>query len=232
MRRNVSVEIGLRSIDRRLAQKADFGELVQRVVDGGQRHRNFGAGRLFVKHFGGEVAIALAEQQPSQRHALARRPQADLAQHRLHFMPSAAGAAIDRLAQLFRVNRFADKPVECSLIAFSVAEEDAGTEALRILRLCESRSFLNRIAGGQRDKNSERVTMKFQLNNMLSPRWDLPLGRRGAVAFDSRYFNAIFDISKREEFEEILSEWRERMTAPHFAKARTKQNSSPQHSLL
>src|ERR1022692_3236997 len=53
------------------------------------RHRHLGAGRLFVKHFGGEVAVALAEQQPAERHALARRPQADLAQHRLHVMPRA-----------------------------------------------------------------------------------------------------------------------------------------------
>lgn len=139
--------------------------------------------------------------------------------------------AIDRLAQLFRVNRFADKPVECSLIAFSVAEEDASAEALRILRLAEGRSFLNRISGGQRDKNSERVTMKFQLNNMLSPRWDLPLGRRGTIALDARQFNAIFDVADSAPFQKLLSEWRERMTAPHFGKSRAKGVSS-QHSLL
>ena len=139
---------------------------------------------------------------------------------------------IDRLAQLFRVNRFADKPVECSLIAFSVAEEDASTEALRMLRLCESRSFLNRITGGQRDRNSERVTMKFQLNNMLSPRWDLPLGRRGAIALDAYQFDAIFDVSKRNRIDQVLSEWRERMTAPHFGKSRVRQGSSPQQSFL
>lgn len=140
-------------------------------------------------------------------------------------------SAIERLAQLFRINRFADKPVECSLIAFSIAEQDASPEALRVLHLCEERSFLNRIAGGQRDKNSERVTMKFQLSNMLSPRWDLPLGRRGTVAFDSRYFNAIFDNSKRDDFQEILAEWRDRMTAPYFGKARSRK-IDPQHSLL
>jgi hypothetical protein len=140
--------------------------------------------------------------------------------------------AIDRLAQLFRVNRFSDKPAECSLIAFSVAEEDAGAEALRILRLCESRSFLNKIAGGQRDKNSERVTMKFQLSNMLSPRWDLPLGRRGAVALDARQFGAIFDVTEAEKFKEVLSDWRERMTAPDFGRSRTRRSSSQQHTLF
>jgi hypothetical protein len=140
--------------------------------------------------------------------------------------------AIDRLAQMFRVNRFADKPVECSLICFSASEEDASDEALRILRLCESRSFLNRITGGQRDKNSKKVTMKFQLNNMLSPRWDLPLGRRGAIAFDSRQLDAIFDPNKRAKFDQVLIEWQDRMTAPHFGKANPKIDVGAQQSLL
>ncbi len=142
--------------------------------------------------------------------------------------------AIDRIARLFRLNRFADKPVECSLIAFSIAEQDANPEALRILRLAESRSFLNRVSGGQRDKNSERVTMKFQINNMLSPRWDLPLGRRGAVTLEPRQFDAIFDPRNVAEFEEVLSEWREKMTAPNFGKPRSKHSSAelPQRALF
>lgn len=141
-------------------------------------------------------------------------------------------SAIDRLAQYFRVNRFADKPVECSLITFSFSEQDVSHEALRILRLCESRSFLNKITGGQRDKNSERVNMKFQLNNMLSPRWDLPLGRRGTVSLDARAFNAIFDFTKRDDFHEVLSEWRDRMTAPHFGKNRLQKDAEPQRMLI
>ena len=71
----VGVEIGLRAVDRDLAQQADLGELVQRVVDGRERHRHLGAARLLVEHLGGEVAVALAEQDPAERHALAGRPQ-------------------------------------------------------------------------------------------------------------------------------------------------------------
>ncbi len=36
MRRNVGVEVGFRAIDGNLPQQADLGELVQRVVDGGE----------------------------------------------------------------------------------------------------------------------------------------------------------------------------------------------------
>jgi hypothetical protein len=140
--------------------------------------------------------------------------------------------AIDRLSSVFRINRFADKPVECSLIAFSIDEHSVGTEALRVLKMAESRSFLIRIPGGQRDKNSERVTMKFQLNNMLCPRWDLPLGRRGAVPLKAQELDAIFDISKKNEFQELLADWTDRTNAPSFGKRRYATPKSRQDSLF
>src|SRR6185312_9548177 len=91
MRRDVGIEVGLGAVDRDLAQQADLGELVQRVVDGGERHRHLGAGRLLVEHLGGQMPVALAEQDPAERHALAGRTQADLAQHRFHVVPRTAG---------------------------------------------------------------------------------------------------------------------------------------------
>ena len=90
MRRGVSVEVGLRAVDGDLAQQAGFGELMQRVVDGRERDGNFGLGGFLVKHFRGEMAVALAEQNPAERHTLPRRPQANLAEHRLDVVPGAA----------------------------------------------------------------------------------------------------------------------------------------------
>ena len=69
----------------------NFRELVQRVVDGCQRHRDFRARRFFVKHFGGEVTVTFAEQDPTQSHALSGRTQTDLAQHGLDVVPRTAG---------------------------------------------------------------------------------------------------------------------------------------------
>jgi hypothetical protein len=57
----VGVKIGLRAIDRDLAQQTRFGELMQSVVDGCERDRDACAGRLFVELFGGDVPVALAE---------------------------------------------------------------------------------------------------------------------------------------------------------------------------
>ena len=91
MIRHVGVEIGLRAVDRDLAQQADIGELVQRVVDGRERDRDLGLGGLLVQHLGGEMPVALGEQDPAERHPLAGRAQPDLAQHRFHVVPGAAG---------------------------------------------------------------------------------------------------------------------------------------------
>src|SRR6266545_1468182 len=87
----VGVEIGLGAVDRDLAQEAHVGELVQRVVDGRQRHRHLGLGGFLVEHLGGDVPVALAEQNPAERHALAGRTQAHIPQHRLDVMPGATG---------------------------------------------------------------------------------------------------------------------------------------------
>ena len=73
-----------------MTQQSDIGKLMQRVVDGRERHRNLGMRRFFVEHFRREMPVALAEQDPAERHALARGTQTDLPQQRLHVMPGAA----------------------------------------------------------------------------------------------------------------------------------------------
>lgn len=141
--------------------------------------------------------------------------------------------AVDRLARLFRTNRFADKPIESSLIAFAVAEQEAQSEATRILGLAESRSFIIRIRGGQRDKNSIQITSKFQLSNMLAPRWDLPLARRGTIQLSPTEFEAVFDPTKKAEFEDLLTQHERKMAAPHFGKkARRKKSEQSQQGAL
>src|SRR4029453_15919114 len=91
MRLYIGVEICLSSIDCDLSQQANLGELVQRVVNRGQRHRHFRAGGFFVKHLSSKMAIALAEQDPAQGHALTGRAQPDLPQHSFDVVPRTAG---------------------------------------------------------------------------------------------------------------------------------------------
>jgi hypothetical protein len=129
------------------------------------------------------------------------------------------GSAIERLCTLFRANRFADKPVETSLIAFSVDQLALASEARELLDLATKTSLIIAIEGGQRERNSMNVTNKLEINRMLSPRRDLPIARRGIVSFDTRTVESIFIDSRRDEFESFAKAWVEKMTAPSFGRA-------------
>src|ERR1043166_4755727 len=54
MRGDVGVEVGLGAVDTDLTQQTGIGQLVQRIVDGGERDRDLGVGGFLVKHLGGD----------------------------------------------------------------------------------------------------------------------------------------------------------------------------------
>lgn len=128
--------------------------------------------------------------------------------------------AITRLAELFRINRYADNPIECSLIGFSASLHEVSAVAEQTLRLAVDRSLLVEVLGGQQDRNSEQVTHKFQLNRMLVPRYGLPTGRRGIKPLSTEEMDAIFDPNKGEEFAAVVADWTARMTAPFSRQGR------------
>src|SRR5262249_28507367 len=76
----VRVEVGAARLDRDLAQETRGGELVQSVVDGGERDADAGFVGLSMKLVGGDVPCALLEEEARQRQALAGRAQARAAQ--------------------------------------------------------------------------------------------------------------------------------------------------------
>ena len=62
----IGVEIGAARFNHHLAQQPGLGELVQGVVDGGQGHTDADAAGLGMKILGGDVAVAVFEQQLGQ----------------------------------------------------------------------------------------------------------------------------------------------------------------------
>jgi len=128
--------------------------------------------------------------------------------------------AVDRLSQLFRINRFSDRVRECSLIGFSASLINVSDRASEVLRHAIDRSFLVEVEGGQQERNSEQVTRKLQLNRMLVPRWSLGTARRGIVPFDRLAIESIFDPDKEEEFNDLRRDWETRATAPLFGQKR------------
>ncbi|CAN7721478.1 hypothetical protein LJR009_002313 [Bosea sp. LjRoot9] len=121
--------------------------------------------------------------------------------------------AIERLANLFRIHRFGDKPIESSLSSFSIPERGITPGARHILQLAEARAFIHRLPGTQKERNSEDITSKFQISPMLAPRWDLPMIRRGVAPLSPDAFNAIFDPAMNREYTTLESEWRQRVSA-------------------
>ena len=79
--RGVGVEIGARGIHGHFAQQARFVELVQRIVDGGERHVHPRLAGFAMQLLGADMAMRPAEQQLGQRHALPGRAKAGHAQH-------------------------------------------------------------------------------------------------------------------------------------------------------
>ena len=122
--------------------------------------------------------------------------------------------AINRLGELLRLNRLADKPVECSLISFSVKLESLSDEARATILEAERRSFLVEQVFGQKDRSSKDIRKKYQLNRMLSPYFGLPIGRRGAARFDTRAAEAIFNARQTIRFNELRNRWQSRLNWP------------------
>jgi hypothetical protein len=114
--------------------------------------------------------------------------------------------------------RFADKPTESSLCCFSADLTSVSEESRRVIQQAENWSLLLRIPKGQRDRNSNQIDSKYQLNSMLAPQWDLPIYRRGAVGLGTDEVDAVFDREFAGKFKEVLRIRVERMTAPRFGK--------------
>ncbi len=125
--------------------------------------------------------------------------------------------AINRLGTLFRGIRFSEKPSECSCSTFSADVSRSSEVSRRLLDLAEKWSLLIDV-GGQRDRNTDRVDAKYQLNRMLAPRWDLAIFRRGVLALTAEEVNAIFDPAFSDRFDDLKKVRVARMSAPFFGK--------------
>lgn len=123
--------------------------------------------------------------------------------------------SIGRLGTLFRGIRYSDKPSECSCTAFSFDAARISERSRVIIDLAEKWSLLVNV-GAQRDRNSQRVDNKYQLNPMLAARWDLPVFRRGVIALTAIEVNAIFDLVDSTEYKRVLKKRLDRMKAPFF----------------
>ena len=123
-------------------------------------------------------------------------------------------AAIRRLCDMFRRFRFSDKIVESSLTTFSADLTNCSDRTRDIVDLAEKWSLLVSVEGGQKQRNTGLIEPKFQINRLLSPRWDLPTARRGAIRFRTEEMDAIFAPQNANEFGRVLYGRLNRMRVP------------------
>ncbi len=116
--------------------------------------------------------------------------------------------AINRLAHLFQLNHYSDRPKECSLISFSCEDfHKVNQEAESTIEMCKLYSLIIEEKDGRPDKNGLKRHIKFRLNRTLCPKWNLPLTKGGTVQFSPANIEAIFDHEKEDDFESLYLKW-------------------------
>ncbi|QSD30420.1 hypothetical protein H5A29_17105 [Pectobacterium brasiliense] len=112
--------------------------------------------------------------------------------------------AIDRLAAILRTARFAMNIPEVSPLAFSFSNDDLSNGSKKILQDALNFSLLFEITDGRADRNSEKIIRKVQLNPMLSPKWSLPVSRRGDISLNKELLAAVFTQDSTFDFDHHL----------------------------
>lgn len=111
--------------------------------------------------------------------------------------------ALNRLGELLEKLRFSQNLSESSLCTVTIDMDATDTLARSVITDAENWSLLVR-RPNRRDRNEKRRLLTLQINRMLSPRWSLPLGRRGVLALTPEEVEAIFATEERRPFARLL----------------------------
>lgn len=122
--------------------------------------------------------------------------------------------AITRLSELLRAARYALNIPEVSPIAVSFSEFGLTPKAKEVLQSALNYSFVFEISEGRPDRNNQKINRKLQLNPLLSPRWGLPIYRRGDLGLSKEIASSIFDPDAGEDFELMLKKMRKKWNHP------------------
>lgn len=112
--------------------------------------------------------------------------------------------AISRLAAILRTARFSMNIPEVSPLAFSFYDGDLTVPAKEILQNALNYSLIFEMTDGRPDRNSQKLNRKIQLNPLLSPKWSLPISRRGDIGLNKELLLSIFDPKNNDEFTLLL----------------------------
>lgn len=115
-----------------------------------------------------------------------------------------AKIAVARLGVLLRTARYSLNIPEVSPLAVSFSNESLTPHASEVLKFALNYSLIFEVLEGRADRNSDQLKRKVHLNPMLSPKWGLATGRRGDISLNDELVNAVFDPSRKLDFDSCL----------------------------
>ncbi|CAI2390228.1 ORC-CDC6 family AAA ATPase [Alteromonas macleodii] len=124
------------------------------------------------------------------------------------------GIALDRLCEIFRLEMYADKPVECSASSFTVDSSKLSDYSRSVLEWAEMIRVIIPAERQRQEKNSQKLVNKYHLNGLLCPKWGLSLSRRGAISFKTEDFEKILKPDLENEYNYLKQSFEESRYAP------------------
>jgi|26BtaG_2_1085354.scaffolds.fasta_scaffold02627_4 hypothetical protein len=121
---------------------------------------------------------------------------------------------INKLCEIFRIEMYADKPVECSAISFSINMSQLNPDFVNIIKWAERIRVIISHDDKRQDKNSQNISEKYHLNGLLCPRWGLPISRRGSLSLTINNAELLIDSTKDELFNKFKNEFESSRNAP------------------
>lgn len=125
-----------------------------------------------------------------------------------------AKVSVARLGALLRTARYSLNIPEVSPLAVSFSSECLTPQSHDVLKFALNYSLVFEVADGRADRNSAQLMRKIYLNPMLSPKWGLGTGRRGDISLNDILVNAIFDPSRKLEFDACLKALHQKWNDP------------------
>ncbi|WP_417445463.1 hypothetical protein [Kangiella sp.] len=121
---------------------------------------------------------------------------------------------IRRIAELFKAERFSDKPIEAAPIKFDLDISNLDNSSHTLLKTAALWSFFIKEKNERLDKNSQRKNNTYILNPLLSPYWKLPIAKRGTLPLNKNALDAIFDLDSSIPYKDYFSNFKNKRNVP------------------
>lgn len=112
--------------------------------------------------------------------------------------------AIMRMGDYLRKVRFSDVPPQCNINIFSLNVSELSEEARNVFESLQSYSYIVQ-TDERRQINSDNKIHVYRLNTILYPKYELAFGKRGLVTLTSSDAELFFNLSKKNQYDEFVT---------------------------